>query len=130
MKGIVFTTDEKMYVKDFENPLYQTVGEVVGGYIEIVNPRGLKDPFCFICNEEGLLKGLPINLIGSVWYGTLEHGHPIVGNIVVMKEGMTDDGPDIVGLTDAEIQQIKAMATEDSAGNIRDLENEEVIEGG
>ena len=130
MKGIVFTTDEKMYVKDFENPLYQTVGEVVGGYIEIVNPRGLKDPFCFICNEEGLLKGLPINLIGSVWYGTLEHGHPIVGNIVVMKEGMTDDGPDIVGLTDAEIQQIKAMATEYSVGNIRDLENEEVIEGG
>lgn len=61
MKGIVFTTDEKMYAKDFGQPLYKTVGEVVGGYIEVVHPRGLNDPLCFICNEEGLLQNLPQN---------------------------------------------------------------------
>lgn len=125
MKGIVFTTDEKMYVKDFEQPLYKTVGEVVGGYIEVVHPRGLKDPLCFICNEEGLLQSLPLNPIGCVWYRTADHGHPIVGNIVVMKEGWTDDGPDIVGLTDEEIAKVKANALYLSSGQIVDLAAQE-----
>lgn len=122
MKGIVFTHDEKMFVKEFTQPLYKSVGEVVGGYIEVVHPIGLKDPLCFICNEEGLLEGLPLNPIGCVWYGTARHGHPIVGNIVVMKEGITDDGPDIIGLTDEEIAQIKTRAAEVSDGLIVDLE--------
>lgn len=125
MKGLVFTHDEKMYVRDFTQPLYKSIGEAVGGYIEIVHPRGLEDPLCFICNEEGLLQNLPLNPIGCVWYRTLEHGCPIVGNIVVMKEGMTDDGPDIVGLTDEEIAQVKALATELSSGRIEDMGTQE-----
>lgn len=122
MKGVVFTTNETMFVKEFEQPLHKSIGEVVGGWIEVVLPRGLEYPFCFICNEEGLLRDLPLNAIGSLWYGTLQHGHPIVGNIVVMKEGMTDDGPDIVGLTDEEIMEIKAMAAKLSGGRIEDLD--------
>ena len=125
MKGIVFTTDEKMFVKEFTQPLYRSVGEVVDGWIEVVHPKGLEHPLCFICNEEGLQKNLPLNPIGSVWYRTAEHGHPIVGNIVVMKEGITEDGPDIVGLTDDEIAEIKAMATEISGGLIQDLDGKE-----
>ena len=125
MKGIVFTTDEKMYIKEFEQPLYKTIGEVVGGYIEVVHPRGLESPFCFICNEEGLLKGLPLNPIGCIWYGTADHGYPIMGNIVVAKEGWTDEGPDIVGLLDDEVEKIKAMATEYSSGLIVDLDVQE-----
>lgn len=117
MKGVVFTTNETMFVKEFTQPLYKSVGDVVEGWIEVVHPRGLEDPFCFICNEEGLLWDLPLNAIGSLWYG-----HPIVGNIVVMKEGMTDDGPDIVGLTDEEITEIKAMAAKLSGGLIEDLD--------
>lgn len=125
MKGIVFTHDEKMYVKEFDRPLYKSVGEVVGGYIEVVHPRGLREPLCFICNEEGLLEGLPMNLIGSLWYGTQHHGHPIVGNIVVMKEGVTEEGPDIVGLMPDEIEKIKAMAREISGGRIVDMDEQE-----
>lgn len=128
MKGIVFTTDEKMFVKEFTQPLYKSVGEIVDGWIEVVHPRGLEDPFCFICNEEGLLKGLPLNPIGCVWYRTFEHGHPIVGNIVVMKEGITEEGPDIVGLMPDEIVQIKTMAAEISGGRIVDLDEQEAQE--
>ena len=125
MKGIVFTHDEKMYVKEFDQPLYKSVGEVVGGYIEVVHPRGLREPLCFICNEEGLLEGLPMNLIGSLWYGTQHHGHPIVGNIVVMKEGWTDDGPDIVGLEEQDILLVKSIAHAKSGGRIVDLDEQE-----
>lgn len=122
MKGVVFTPDQRMYVRDFESPLYKTVGETVDGWIEVVHPRGLEYPFCFVANEDGLMRRLPLNPIGSLWYGTLEHGHPIVGTIVVMKEGETDDGPDLVGLTDREITQIKTLATELSGGLIKDAD--------
>lgn len=126
MKGVVFTTDHTMFVKDFDQPLYKSVGDVVGGWIEVVHPRGLEDPFCFICNEEGLLRDLPLNAIGSLWYGTLQHGSPIVGNIVVMKEGDTEEGPDIVGLMPGEIEKIKAKATAESGGLIVDLDRKEL----
>ena len=91
-------------MKDFGEPLYQTVGEVVGGYIEHVNPRLLEAPFCMIVNEEGLLLKLPVNTVGSFLYETLRHGWPIVGTIVIMKDGFTDEGPDIIGLSDDDIK--------------------------
>lgn len=125
MKGLVFTHDERMFVKEFTQPLYKSIGEVVGGYIEVVHPRGLEEPLCFICNEEGLLKDLPMNLIGSLWYGTQHHGHPIVGNIVVMKEGWTDEGYDLIGLEDEDIHRIKAMAKDLSWDRIQDLDVQE-----
>lgn len=125
MKGIVFTTDGKMFVKQFTQPLYKSVGEVVDGWIEIVHPRGLESPYCFICNEEGLLKDLPLNPIGCVWYRTAEHGCPIAGNIVVMKEDLNDRAPDIVGLMDKEIAMIKEEAMRISGGLIVDLDEQE-----
>lgn len=125
MKGVVFTTDEKMYVKDFGEPLYQTLGKEVDGWIEVVHARGLPAPFCFVVNEEGLLKKLPMNTIGSVWYQTRAHGWPIVGNIVVMKDGFTNGEPDIVGLTDEEVQKIMEIARNISDGAIEEVNKSE-----
>ena len=99
MKGILITTDGKVSVEEYDDPLYKTVGEAVGGYIEVVLPRGLRKPYLMIVNEDGLNLGLPVNTIGSLLYGTQEHGHPIVGNAVVMKEGKRLGEPDIVGIT-------------------------------
>lgn len=120
MKGIVITTENEISVQDFGEPLYQTVGEVVGGYIEHVSPRLLDDPFCMIVNEEGLLNKLPVNIVGSFLYETLAHGWPIVGTIVIMKDGLTDEGPDIVGLSDEEITYMcdKLMRTFKLKGDI------------
>lgn len=104
MKGIVITTDNKVGVRQFGLPLYKTVGKIVGGYIEIVHPKGLPNPYIMIVNEEGLLRDLPLNKTGSVLYQTYIHGYPIVGDIVIMKIGDTLDGPDVVGLSDSDIQ--------------------------
>lgn len=98
MKGILIKTSGGTFARDYGEPLFQTVGADVGGYIEIVHPRGLPDPFVMIVNEEGLLMGLRINRTGCALYGTKEHGQPIVGDIVIMKEGWRDGEPDIVGL--------------------------------
>lgn len=107
MKGIVVTTDLEIRIEEFSDPLYKTVGSAVGGYIEHVKPARLRHPYCMIVNEEGRLLDLPLNYVGSYFYGTDQHGEPIVGNIVVMKDGYRNGEPDIVGLDDSEVEQVK-----------------------
>ena len=107
MKGIVVTTDLEIRIEEFSDPLYKTVGSAVGGYIEHVKPARLRHPYCMIVNEEGRLLDLPLNYVGSYFYGTDQHGEPIVGNIVIMKDGYRNGEPDIVGLDDSEVERVK-----------------------
>lgn len=58
---------------------------IVGGYIEIV---GLNTGNCIICNEEGKLQDLPVNVF-------LPWGEPLVGSIVIV--GRAD--PDLTSCT-------------------------------
>ena len=101
------TTENKMQVREFDEPAYETIGKTVGGWIEVVHPKLLPAPYCMIVNEEGRLLDLPLNYVGSYFYGTDQHGEPIVGNIVIMKDGYRGGEPDIVGLNDVEAEQIK-----------------------
>ena len=90
------------------------------GYIEVVHPKGLPDPYCMIVNEEGLLQNLPWNLFGSFLYGTIYHGNPIVGDIVILKEGFTTPGErDFIGLDEDDIKFLGAMAVSESGGDIK-----------
>lgn len=107
MKGVVVTTDLEIRIEEFIDPLYKTVGSAVGGYIEHVKPARLRHPYCMIVNEEGRLLDLPLNYVGSYFYGTDQHGEPIVGNIVIMKDGYRNGEPDIVGLDDSEVERVK-----------------------
>jgi len=93
--------------------------------LEVSSRVGLKrapSNLCFVCNEEGLMHNLPLNLFGSVLYGFHIHGNPIVGNIVFMREGIVDGEPDFVELTDEDIAWIKKLAREVSGGVIREVE--------
>ena len=64
----------------------EDVQSMVGGLIELVYPKngtpammGIPDDAQYIVNEEGLLKGLKVNPIGSEIVG-----QPIVGNLVIL----------------------------------------------
>lgn len=103
MKGIVITTENEISIKDFGEDYLSEVKEVIGGWPEHCHPRLLPEPLCMFVDEEGLRKDLPINVVGCFLYETLAHGHPIVGTIVILK----DDGPNIVGLTDGEINTLR-----------------------
>ena len=109
MKGIVITPENTISIQEFGDPLYKTVGAAVGGGIEIVRPRLLKQPFCMIVDDEGLLKQKPLNVVGSFLYETLSHGCPIVGTIVFMKEGFRNGEPDIIGLENEDVQYLTNM---------------------
>ena len=39
MKGLVITTEDKMQVREFGEPAYETIGKAVGGWIEVVHPK-------------------------------------------------------------------------------------------
>ena len=56
--------------------------------------------------------GLPMNAYGSFLYRTQIHGSPIVGNIIIMKDGYENGEPDIVGLSDDEAAEIIKQATD------------------
>lgn len=116
MKGIVITPENLMRVEDFSAPLYKSVGKAVGGWIEVVHPKRLPSPYCMVVNEEGLLLSLPLNLTGSILYETTKHGCPIVGTIVLLKDGIIDGEPDIVGLDDEDIGTLGAMVSAMSGG--------------
>lgn len=74
-------------------------------FVESVHPKGLKEPYMFLCDEEGLLKGKPvINFLGSWLYQTQDHGDPIVGDIMIVKEVSTPEGRDFDGLEAGEAE--------------------------
>lgn len=100
MLGLVITTDGKMYKKDFRKPLYSSAEPILGGLFEIVNPHYLQEPFCFLCNGN-VQENLPLNPVASGWYQG-----DIVGNIIVLKNGFTSSGPDVVGLTEEECETV------------------------
>lgn len=109
--GIVISPDGQITTQDFSGDVITKVHAVVGGLVEHVRPRGLMRPYCMLVNEEGLLIGLDLNLIGSYLYQTHIHGAPIVGTIVLMKErpvgGFGDY--DIIGLSDKDVAYLTKM---------------------
>lgn len=83
---------------------YQNIG---CQYVETVHPRYLQEPYSLMIDEEGRLKDKPaVNFIASYLYGTHEHHEPIVGDVLVMKMGMTNEGPNIMPLDEAEARQV------------------------
>ena len=120
MKGIVITTKYEMRVQEFSEPAYKSVGEAVGGWIEVVRPVRLKYPYCIVVNEEGMLRNLPMNTLGSFLYGVDNHGSPIAGDIVLLKEGINSDGEyDLLGLTEQDIKYLCTMVVTVSGGEIK-----------
>lgn len=120
MKGIVDTTKNEMRVQEFSEPAHKSIGEAVGGWIEIVRPVRLERPYCMIVNEEGALLNLPMNSFGSFLYGTDYHGNPILGDIVLLKEGINSDGErDILGLDEQDIKHLCDIVSAKSSGEIK-----------
>lgn len=100
MKGLVIKTANLEEFKDFGEPLLDSLQKEVGGYIEVVHPKYLPAGLCIVVDDSGLVKESPINRAASAIYGTLEHGHPIVGDAVILRENFVNGERDFVSLTD------------------------------
>lgn len=76
---------------------------------EHVYPMRLPRPYAMIIDESGLIKNLPVNSIGSLLYGTDQHGAPICGPALILKDVITCDGPTTVSLDESDIPKVKAV---------------------
>ena len=83
MKGLVFDTENRMQFKDFSEPLLDNLQKEVGGCIEVVHPKYLPEGLCIL-------------------YGTQEHGQPIVGTAVILREGFVAGELDFMSLDDGD----------------------------
>ena len=122
MKAIVVTADRAVRMEDVpENGevLYRIVRKAIGGYMENVYPKGLPDGFVMVVDEEGKLKGKPINAIGSALYQSHLHGDFIVGDVIILKLGTYQGEHDIVGIPDEEAEGL--MNSLFGAENIENL---------
>lgn len=102
MKGLTLDTENRMQFKDFGESLLDSLQKEVGGYIEVVHPKYLPEGLCMVVDDEGRLKGSAVNNIASVLYGTPEHGQPIVGNAVILREGFVAGELDFMSLDDGD----------------------------
>ena len=59
---------------------------------------GLPNGHTLRVDEEGRLRNLPINPRASLLYPGITRGVCLHGDVVVVAEGMTDDGPDVVDM--------------------------------
>lgn len=91
---------------EYDPPHYDVLRDAVGGWYEHVRPVLLCKPYCMMVNEEGLLLELPKNQIGSWLYGIDVHGQPILGDIVLAKEGYYNGEPDVIGMEEDEAQRM------------------------
>ena len=119
MVGLVVTVENDMFTVEYDSPHYDVIQKAVGGWYERVHPVGLERPYCMMVNEEGLLQNLPMNLTGSVLYGTPQHGQPIVGDVIFLKDGYHDGEPDVVGMTAEEAQSLGDKFSTMSGGLVR-----------
>lgn len=62
------------------------------------------------------MRGLPLNRFASLLYGTPEHGQPIVGNAVILREGFVNGERDFVDMTDEDQMTLIMLMT--SFGNV------------
>lgn len=86
-KTLKITTDNRIQAVDVNFDRLEDIRREIGGSVERVCTQKLQDYFgpgaMMIVDEKGLLKGLPMNPIGSFFYGTVQHGNPIVGDFIL-----------------------------------------------
>lgn len=110
--GILMKANGEITVEEVHEPLYVSVGEMVGGHIEHIklNPRDYGD-LCLICDVEFLLKEdrPDLNVLATMFYGAV----PILGDVVLMKDGYREGEPDIVGFGNEQAEQLARMLREE-----------------
>lgn len=89
-RGLKITTDNKISIIDIDVSDYREILSGIGNgcsIFEIVGTNWLnqyfRQPVKMLVDEEGLIKDLDFNAVGSWFYGYEEHGNPIVGNVLI-----------------------------------------------
>lgn len=103
MEIIKITTDCIIKKIRISCPINTLLKKEINSSFEIVYPRRLPSSYCMIIDEDGHMKNLPINPIGSYFYESNLNLMPIVGDIIILK---IEEG-NLVGFSDLEALNLK-----------------------
>lgn len=105
METLKITTDNKIRMIDIDMSDYKAIQKELGGHFETVHTKIMyeyfKAPVIMLVDEEGRCKCLPLNVVGSYFYGTQEHGDPIAGDVLLALVV----GEDFTGFTEGDARQ-------------------------
>lgn len=105
MKTLKITTDNKICMIDINMSDYKAIQKELGGHFETVHTKIMyeyfKAPVIMLVDEEGRCKCLPLNVVGSYFYGTQEHDNPIAGDVLLALVV----GEDFTGFTESDAKQ-------------------------
>ena len=107
MKGFKIEVDHSSRsnrVIELADPTWKTLGDEVEGFFEIVRLHHLMPDRVMVVNDCGAINDMPLNSIASVIAGQW-----IYGPAVILREGMTEDGPDLMSLTDDDIELMNVL---------------------
>jgi len=69
-------------------PTLEQIRKIVGGYIEVVHIRRFGITAQIVLDEEGKLKGYPVNLLATaIAEGHISKDDYIVGDVLLLSEG-------------------------------------------
>lgn len=111
-KTVKVTTDNKISLIDVDFSNLRSIQQAIGGHFETVRTQLMVDYFkdasmIMLVDEEGLIKGLPVNALSCALYGTPQHGCPIVGDLIFARIA----GEDIVAPDDPETLKDRLLHT-------------------
>jgi hypothetical protein len=92
-----------------DNTEWTTLHDHIHGYIEIVRPKDCPKGLVMVVDEEGKCKQKPLNKAASMMYGCYKHGDLIVGDVILCQEAMTDEGPELFGMSDVEFIAVTTL---------------------
>ena len=105
MKTLKITTDNRICMIDIDMDNHKAIQKELGGYFETVHTKIMyeyfKAPVIMLVDEEGLWKQLPLNVVGSYFYGTQEHDNPIAGDVLLVLVV----GENFTGFTESDARQ-------------------------
>lgn len=95
MKAVKVKTNCSVEIVDVKNG-YPELGREIGAdlveVVRIVPELGVPKGIVMLVDEEGLLKEKPVcNPVASCFYGTLNHGHPIMGDVLLISMNSSGD---------------------------------------
>lgn len=112
MRMVILPTDGVMFSEEVDIADLQTAASAIGAdMVEVVRPAAFAElglpQYVLLVDESGALKdGRVMNPCASELYGWRRHGVRIYGDALVAKEVATDDGYDIAGLDEDDVDNV------------------------
>ena len=112
MKMMALPTKGVMFAEEVEIDGFEAAAPAIGAdMVEIVRPAAFAEmglpQYVLLVDESGAIKGDRVmNPCASELYGWRRHGVKIYGDALIAKEVATDDGYDIAGLDEEDVENV------------------------